>query len=143
MSCRRVLVAGGAGFIGSHLCDALLERGDDVFCVDNLITGRRCNVSHLGDRTGFRFIERDLATLTPGTLSAAGIDPASLDVIVNLASPASPQDYLAYPLETLRVGSAGTTALLELASTTSARFVLGSTSEVYVDPHQHPQVDSY
>ncbi len=143
MSDLTVLIAGGAGFIGSHLCDALVERGDGVVCVDNLITGRRRNVSHLDDRPGFRFVDCDVAALTEEALGAAGIDPSTLDVMVNLASPASPRDYRALPLETLHAGSAGTTALLELARATSARFVLGSTSEVYGDPHQHPQVETY
>ncbi|MDQ3737775.1 MAG: GDP-mannose 4,6-dehydratase [Actinomycetota bacterium] len=143
MTERTVLVAGGGGFIGSHLCDALLERGDGVVCVDNLITGRRRNISHLEERTGFCFVECDVMALSVDVLAAAGIDASTLDVIVNLASPASPRDYLALPLETLRVGSAGTTALLELALAASARFVLGSTSEVYGSPHQHPQVETY
>ncbi|MBA2387614.1 MAG: SDR family NAD(P)-dependent oxidoreductase, partial [Acidimicrobiia bacterium] len=107
MSDLTVLIAGGAGFIGSHLCDALVERGDGVVCVDNLITGRRRNVSHLDDRPGFRFVDCDVAALTEEALGAAGIDPSTLDVMVNLASPASPRDYRALPLETLHAGSAG------------------------------------
>ena len=121
----------------------MLERGDGVVCVDNLITGRRRNVSHLADRPDFLFVDSDVAALSAEVLEAAGVEPSELDVIVNLASPASPRDYLAFPLETLIVGSTGTAALLELARVVSARFVLGSTSEVYGDPHQHPQTETY
>ena len=131
----RVLVAGGAGFIGSHLCDALLARGDEVVAVDNLLTGRRSNIEHLADAPGFRFVEHDVTTPLP--------DLGHLDAVMDLASPASPLDFLRIPLEILNVGSTGTRALLELATAQDARFFLASTSEVYGDPLVHPQPESY
>ena len=131
----RVLVAGGAGFLGSHLCDALLERGDEVVCVDSFVTGRADNVVHLAGRTGFSLVEHDI------TQSCADLPVA--DAVMNLASPASPKDYLAMPLETLAVGSTGTRNLLEVAVRDSARFFMASTSEVYGDPLVHPQTEDY
>jgi nucleoside-diphosphate-sugar epimerase len=131
----RVLVAGGAGFLGSHLCDALLERGDEVVCVDSFVTGRADNVAHLAGRTGFSLVEHDI------TQSCADLPVA--DAVMNLASPASPKDYLAMPLETLAVGSTGTRNLLEVAVRDSARFFMASTSEVYGDPLVHPQTEDY
>ncbi len=131
----RVVVAGGAGFLGSHLCDALLARGDDVVAVDNLSTGRPANVEHLGTEPRFRMIEHDV--VTPLTIDGP------VDAVMNLASPASPKDYLAMPLETLAVGSTGTRHLLELARSHGARFVMASTSEVYGDPLEHPQNEDY
>jgi len=131
----RVLVAGGAGFLGSHLCDSLLQRGDEVVVVDDLSTGRRVNVAHLRGHAGFELIEHDVVA----PLSIEG----RLDAVMNLASPASPKDYLALPLETLAVGSTGTRNLLELARAHDARFFMASTSEVYGDPLVHPQTEAY
>src|SRR6266487_4600780 len=131
----RYLVTGGAGFIGSHLCHALLARGDAVVCVDDLSTGRAENIARLLDQPEFQFIEADVA---------AGLDVAGrLDVVAHLASPASPPDYLRHPLETLAVGSRGTENALRLAHREKARFVLASTSEVYGDPAVHPQREEY
>ncbi len=131
----RALVAGGAGFIGSHLCDYLLDRGFDVLCIDNLITGSKQNIRHLLNRPGFKFQRSDVTK----RLNVSG----RVDVVWDLASPASPKDYLALPLETLAVGSTGTRNLLELALRKKAVFVDASTSEVYGDPLVHPQVESY
>jgi len=131
----RAVVAGGAGFIGSHLCEYLFERRFRVTCIDNLSTGRRSNVAHLlGNRT-FEFIQADVTE----RISVRGM----VDVIFNLASPASPRDYLANPLKTLAAGSSGTWNLLELARKKKALFLLASTSEVYGDPKKHPQTESY
>ncbi len=132
---KRVVVAGGAGFLGSHLCDALLARGDSVVCVDNLVTGRRENVAHLGAHDRFELVEADVCE--PFEVSG------DVDVVMNLASPASPVDYYALPIETLDVGSIGTKRLLELARAHQARFFMASTSEVYGDPDIHPQVEEY
>jgi dTDP-glucose 4,6-dehydratase len=131
----RVLVTGGAGFIGSHLCDALIARGDQVLCLDNLSTGRFSNIAHLLGRPGFEFAEAD---------AAAGIDcPGSVDAVAHLASPASPPEYQCRPLETLAAGSRGTEHALRLALRDHARFVLASTSEIYGDPVVHPQPEDY
>lgn len=135
MGARRIVVAGGAGFLGSHLCDALIGRGDEVVCVDNYVTGRAQNVAHLADNAAFTLIERDI-------VASCDID-GDVDVVMNLASPASPKDYYALPLETLAVGSIGTRNLLELAHRTDAAFFMASTSEVYGDPHVHPQPETY
>jgi nucleoside-diphosphate-sugar epimerase len=134
----RVVVAGGAGFLGSHLCDALLERGDEVVCLDNFVTGSAPNVSHLGGRADFMLVEHDV-TRPLDALDFGG----PIDAVMNLASPASPKDYLALPIETLDVGSIGTRHLLELARQHDARFFMASTSEVYGDPLVHPQTESY
>jgi dTDP-glucose 4,6-dehydratase len=131
----RAVVAGGAGFIGSHLCEHLLDRGFEVVCIDNLATGRKRNVAHLSSTTGFRFVRKDVTR----PLRVAG----RVDLVCNLASPASPKDYLALPLETLAVGAVGTRNLLELALRKKAVFVQASTSEVYGDPLQHPQKETY
>jgi dTDP-glucose 4,6-dehydratase len=131
----RVVVAGGAGFLGSHLCDALLARGDDVVAIDNLITGRPENVAHLRDHPSFTLIEADVAV-------EADADGA-VDAVLHLASPASPRDYLDLPLDTLRAGSFASHRLLDLARSKGARFLLASTSEVYGDPLVHPQPESY
>ena len=131
----RVLVTGGAGFLGSHLCDALAARGDDTVCVDNLSTGRAENVRHLVGRPGFDFVDADVS---------AGLDlPGPFDAVAHLASPASPPAYLRRPIETLAVGSKGTENALRLAERDGARFVLASTSEVYGDPEVHPQPEDY
>ncbi len=132
---QRLLVLGGAGFVGSHLCDRLLERGDAVVCVDDFSTGRRSNIAHLDGEDGFSLVEADISVALP-------VD-GRVDGVLHLASPASPPDYLARPLETLQVGSEGTRRALELAQRQGARFLLASTSEVYGDPHVHPQIESY
>jgi len=131
----RVVVTGGAGFLGSHLCDAIMARGDSAVCVDNLATGRPDNVAHLMGRPGFTFLEADVS-------SALDV-PGPVDAVAHLASPASPPDYLRLPLETLAVGSHGTENALRLAHRHGARFVLASTSEVYGDPAVHPQTEDY
>jgi dTDP-glucose 4,6-dehydratase len=131
----RVVVTGGAGFLGSHLCDAILARGDSAVCVDNLATGRPGNVAHLMDSPGFTFVEADV--------SLALDVPGPVDAVAHLASPASPPEYLRLPLETLAVGSRGTENALRLAQQNGARFVLASTSEVYGDPAVHPQSEEY
>ena len=131
----RVVVTGGAGFLGSHLCDAILARGDSAVCVDNLATGRPDNVAHLMGSPGFTFVEADV--------SLALDVPGPVDAVAHLASPASPPEYLRLPLETLAVGSRGTENALRLAHQHGARFVLASTSEVYGDPAVHPQSEDY
>jgi UDPglucose 6-dehydrogenase len=131
----RALVAGGAGFLGSHLCDALLARGDEVVCVDDLSTGDLSNIAHLRKAAGFSFLRADVSREVP----AAG----RFDVVCHLASPASPPAYMARPFETLAAGSEGTRRLLEVADRHGARFLLASTSEIYGDPQVHPQAESY
>ncbi len=131
---ERTLVAGGAGFLGSHLCDTLLSAGHEVICMDNLITGSKNNIAHIqSDR--FHFVDQDISQ--PFTVAG------SLDNVMNLASPASPVDYYKYPVETLKVGSFGTYNLLELAREKGAVFFMASTSEVYGDPLEHPQKETY
>ena len=130
----RVVLTGGAGFIGSHLTRALLERGDTVVVVDNLVTGSRDNLATLL-HPALTIVEQD----TSEPLQLDG----HVDAVLHLASPASPPDYLAHPLETLRVGTFGTFHLLELARRHGARFLLASTSEIYGDPLEHPQRESY
>ena len=131
----RVVVTGGAGFLGSHLCEALLGRGDAVVCVDDYSTGDEANVAHLAGRAGFELVVADVSAGLP-------VD-GRVDAVAHLASPASPPAYLARPLATLAVGSEGTRHALELAAAHGARFVLASTSEVYGDPAVHPQPESY
>jgi dTDP-glucose 4,6-dehydratase len=132
---KRVVVTGGAGFVGSHLCEALLERGDAVVCVDDLSTGSRANVAHLEADPRFELVVADVSV----SLDVDG----PIDAVAHLASPASPAAYRERPLETLAVGSSGTRLALELASRHGARFVLASTSEVYGDPLVHPQHEGY
>jgi nucleoside-diphosphate-sugar epimerase len=131
----RVLLTGAAGFIGSHLCDRLLDDGAEVIGVDNLITGRFANIAHLAGHPRFRFLDHDV------THPLENDEP--LDWVLHFASPASPPKYLANPTETLRVNGEGTYQLLELARRKRARFFLASTSEVYGDPAVHPQHESY
>jgi nucleoside-diphosphate-sugar epimerase len=128
-----VLVTGGAGFIGSNLCEQLLTDGHRVTAVDNLITGRRANVEDLQADESFRFVELDVAVMPH----------MEVDAVYHLASPASPVGYGQYPLETLHVNAAGTWRALELARAAQARFLLASTSEVYGDPLVHPQTEDY
>jgi dTDP-glucose 4,6-dehydratase len=131
----RTVVTGGAGFLGSHLCDALIARGDLVVCLDNLSTGRLENIAHLIGHPGFEVAESDVSM---------GIEvDGPVDAIAHLASAASPPDYQRLPLETLAVGSRGTENALRLAESKAARFVLASTSEVYGDPMVHPQTEEY
>ncbi len=151
----RALVTGGAGFVGSHVCEALLDRGDEVVAVDSMISGSPRNVSHLLSRPGFRLVRHDIteglgpvAGGGPGGPgddggAAAVLDDRRVDVVLHLACPASPIDYASYPLETLDVSSRGTRAALELAAVHGARLVLASTSEVYGDPLVHPQTEDY
>ncbi|MGD9996107.1 MAG: GDP-mannose 4,6-dehydratase [Ilumatobacteraceae bacterium] len=132
------LLAGGGGFIGSHMADALLERGDSVTVVDNFATGRRSNVAHLDTNPDFTLIEHDVTESLP-----AAVTSGTFDTVLDLASPASPRDFATMPLEILAVGSTGTRNLLDLAAAQRARFFLASTSEVYGDPLVHPQPESY
>jgi dTDP-glucose 4,6-dehydratase len=129
------LVAGGAGFIGSHLCKRLLAEDDHVICIDNLHTGRRRNIATLLERAAFTFIEQDILEELPPL--------PRLDRVFHLASPASPPAYQRYPVETLQVNSEGTRRLLRLAARDGARFLFASTSEIYGDPLEHPQRESY
>jgi dTDP-glucose 4,6-dehydratase len=131
----RAVVTGGAGFIGSHLCERLLAEGGDVVCVDNFLTSGLHNIEHLMQHPRFGFSYRDVCQ---------GLDvDGQVDAVFHLASPASPTDYLRLPLETLRVGSAGTWNALDLAAAKNARFLLASTSESYGDPQIHPQTEDY
>ncbi|MEW6337846.1 MAG: UDP-glucuronic acid decarboxylase family protein [Acidobacteriota bacterium] len=131
----RAVVTGGAGFLGSHLCERLLEEGMEVVCIDNLLTGSLVNVEHLFGRSGFTFEKYDVTNYihVPGTV----------DYVLHFASPASPIDYLELPIQTLKVGSLGTHKALGLAKAKGARFLLASTSEVYGDPLLHPQQEEY
>jgi dTDP-glucose 4,6-dehydratase len=135
MSSRRVVVTGGAGFLGSHLCETLLARGDQVVAIDNLATGRLSNIEHLFGSDGFTFVRHDVSSYV--------WVPGPVDAVLHLASPASPKDYLDMPIQTLKVGSLGTHNTLGLAKDKGARFLLASTSEVYGDPQVHPQPESY
>jgi dTDP-glucose 4,6-dehydratase len=131
----RAIVLGGGGFVGSHLTDRLLREGMDVVVVDSFLTGREQNLAHLAGNQHFRLVEHDICQPIPVT------GPA--DVVFNMASPASPMDYARMPLETLEVGSAGTRNALDLARRAGATLVHASTSEVYGDPLEHPQRESY
>ncbi len=132
------LVAGGGGFVGSHLVDLFLARGDTATIVDNFSTGRRSNIAHLAGHPGVTVIEHDITTPLPDEIIGA-----QYDTVLDLASPASPDDFKSMPLEILAVGSTGTRNLLDLAREQQARFFLASTSEVYGDPLVHPQPESY
>ena len=135
----RILLAGGAGFIGSHIADALLARGDEVVAIDNFATGRPENVAHLSGNAKFTLIEHDITLPWPAHQSLA----AKFDAVLDYASPASPNDFATMPLEILAVGSTGTRNLLDRAKADGAVFFLTSTSEVYGDPLVHPQPETY
>ena len=129
------VVTGGAGFLGSHLCDRLIKEGHQVICLDNLITGNIANVEHLAGNEAFRFIKHDVTEYI--------YLPSKVDYVFHFASPASPIDYLQLPIQTLKVGALGTHKALGLARAKGATFLLASTSEVYGDPLVHPQKESY
>jgi len=131
----KVVITGGAGFLGSHLCDRFLAEGDEVTCIDNLITGSAENIAHNFGNPKFKFINYDVTNYT--------YIPGDVDFILHFASPASPIDYLKLPIQTLKVGSLGTHKTLGLAKEKNARYLLASTSEVYGDPLIHPQNESY
>ncbi len=131
----RVLITGGAGFIGSHLCDRFIAEGDNVICMDNLITGSPDNIAHLIGNKKFKFIEHDVTE----SIYIEG----KVDSVLHFASPASPIDYLKLPIQTLKVGSLGTHKALGFAKAKGSRFLLASTSEVYGDPLMHPQREEY
>jgi dTDP-glucose 4,6-dehydratase len=131
----RTVITGGAGFVGSHLCERFLAEGSEVVCVDNLLTGTRRNITHLMADSRFTFIEHNV--------SEPLLIDGPVDNVLHFASPASPEDYLAHPIPTLKVGSLGTHNVLGLAKAKDARFLLASTSEVYGDPEVHPQREDY
>jgi dTDP-glucose 4,6-dehydratase len=135
MGMRRVVVTGGAGFLGSHLCERLMAGGCEVICLDDLSTGAAANVAHLVDSGSFRLIRTDVTDFVHV--------PGRVDAVLHFASPASPVDYLRRPIATLKVGSIGTLHGLGLAKEKGARFLLASTSETYGDPQIHPQPESY
>ncbi len=132
---KRVLITGGSGFLGSNLCDLFLTRGYDVICMDNLITGNLDNISHLFGKDRFKFIKHDVTNFIH-------VD-GKIDYILHFASPASPIDYLTFPIQTLKVGSLGTHKALGLAKEKGATFLLASTSEIYGDPLVNPQKETY
>ncbi|MEB2308200.1 MAG: SDR family oxidoreductase [Candidatus Brocadiaceae bacterium] len=131
----RTIITGGAGFIGSHLCDYLIEKGHEVVCIDNLLTGKMDNIVHVIGNCQFRFIKHNVSDYIY-------VD-GQVDNVLHFASPASPSDYLEFPIQTLKVGSLGTLHSLGLAKAKRARFLLASTSEVYGDPQIHPQPEDY
>ncbi len=131
----RVVITGGAGFLGSHLCDKLLERGWEVLCLDNLVTGAAINVAHLSSHPRFTFQQHDVSKHIDVT--------GQVDAVMHFASPASPDDYLKLPIQTLKVGALGTHNALGLALAKKARYLLASTSECYGDPEISPQVETY
>lgn len=135
MAKKRVLITGGSGFLGSHLCDKYIREGYHVICMDNLLTGSEDNVSHLFGNENFEFHKHDVTNYV--------YVKGDLDMVLHFASPASPIDYLEMPIQTLKVGSLGTHKVLGLAKEKNARFVLASTSEVYGDPNVHPQDEDY
>ena len=134
MNPGRAVVTGGAGFLGSHLCDALLAEGWNVVAVDNLLTGRRANIAHLQNESRFAFVEKDICE---------PFDVGRVDYVFHFASPASPVDYMVHGIPTLKVGSLGTFHALEVARRYSARYFVSSTSECYGDPLEHPQKETY
>lgn len=131
----RIFITGGAGFIGSHLCDYFLARGHDVMAMDNFITGSPDNIAHLKNEPRFEFIEQDVTKFINV--------PGPLDAVLHFASPASPKSYLDFPIQTMKVGALGTHNALGVARAKKARFLLASTSEVYGDPLEHPQKETY
>ena len=131
----RIVITGGAGFLGSHLADNLLARGDEVVAIDNLSTGNKANIEHLFGVEGFTFVEHDVSNFV--------WVPGDVDAVLHFASPASPIDYLEMPIQTLKVGSLGTHNTLGLALDKGATFFIASTSEVYGDPLVHPQTEEY
>jgi dTDP-glucose 4,6-dehydratase len=135
MSHRTAVVTGGAGFLGSHLCDRLIKEKIEVICIDNLLTGRIQNIEHLFSNENFHFLKLDVTNFIH--------IPGQVDYVLHFASPASPIDYLKFPIQTLKVGSLGTHKALGLAKEKHARFLLASTSEVYGDPLIHPQKEDY
>jgi len=132
---KSVLITGGAGFLGSHLCERFIKEGYMVICMDNLITGSLSNISHLEKNQNFKFIKHDVSKYID-------IDD-KIDIVLHFASPASPVDYLNYPIQTLKVGSLGTHNALGVAKEKKAKFLLASTSEIYGDPKVHPQPETY
>jgi dTDP-glucose 4,6-dehydratase len=134
MTSRRALVTGGAGFLGSHLCDALLAEGWSVVAVDNLLTGRRANLDHLGNDAAFEFVEKDICE---------PFDVGHVDYVFHFACPASPVDYTIHGIPTLKVGSLGTFHALDVAHKYGAQYFVSSTSECYGDPLEHPQKETY
>ncbi len=135
MKKKTAVVTGGAGFLGSHLCDRLISEGFKVICLDNLLTGRLENIEHLFENENFQFIKLDVTNFIHV--------PSDVDYVLHFASPASPIDYLKFPIQTLKVGSLGTHKALGLAKEKNATFLLASTSEVYGDPLIHPQSEEY
>lgn len=131
----RIVITGGAGFIGSHLCDRFMSEGHQVVAIDNLITGSLANIQHLTDEPGFEFVQHDVSR----HISVGG----PVDVVMHFASPASPKSYTEFPIQTLKVGGLGTHNSLGLAKAKRSAFILASTSEVYGDPDVHPQPESY
>lgn len=131
----RVLITGGAGFLGSHLADRFLAEGHEIIALDNFITGSPINLEHLAGNPAFTFIKQDISNFT--------FVPGNIDAVLHFASPASPIDYLKFPIQTLKVGSLGTHNALGIAKAKRARFLLASTSEVYGDPLVHPQTEDY
>ena len=131
----KLLITGGAGFIGSHLCDRFVADGHEVVCMDNLLTGKIENIAHLFGREGFLFVKQDVTNFIHV--------PGPLDAVLHFASPASPMDYMRYPIQTLKVGALGTHKALGLAKEKGATFLLASTSECYGDPLVHPQPETY
>jgi nucleoside-diphosphate-sugar epimerase len=134
MTSQRALVTGGAGFLGSHLCDALLAEGWRVVAIDNLLTGRLANLAHLKNNPAFEFLEKDICQ---------PFDPGPIDFVFHFASPASPIDYTIHGIPTLKVGSLGTFHTLDVTHKYNAKFLVSSTSECYGDPLEHPQKETY
>ncbi|MBI2018739.1 SDR family oxidoreductase [Candidatus Daviesbacteria bacterium] len=141
----KIIVAGGAGFLGSHLCDKLIEQGNQIVCVDNLLTGNLDNVKHLKNNPNFQFIDHDVSKAFPENVKS---ELSNVNCIYQLASPASPNEnnsksYISHPFETMRVNTLGTWKLCEIAVKLGAKFLFASTSEVYGDPEEHPQKEEY